>query len=213
MPSAPILNGSGDVTLDEAVFGAPFHPSLVHEAVRAEQAARRQGTHASRNRALISGGGIKPFRQKGTGRARQGTTRAPQMTGGAAVFGPSPRHYTFKVNRKERAAALRSALSVHAARGSVALFDVASFGEPKTKNGLKLLTGWGRKGATLLVLTDEQEIVSRSFRNLDKTRVLPVSEVGVADLIRAANLLLSQEALDAITERASRVPRRQSAGA
>lgn len=213
MPSAQILNGSGDVTLDEGVFGAPFHPSLVHEAVRAEQAARRQGTHASRNRALINGGGAKPFRQKGTGRARQGTNRAPQMTGGAAVFGPSPRHYTFKVNRKERAAALRSALSVHAARGSVALFDVASFGEPKTKNGLKLLTGWGRKGATLLVLTDEQEIVSRSFRNLDKTKVLPVSEVGVADLIRAANLLLSQEALDAITERASRVPRRQSAGA
>ncbi|RZL62671.1 MAG: 50S ribosomal protein L4, partial [Rhodococcus sp. (in: high G+C Gram-positive bacteria)] len=142
-----------------------------------------------------------------------GTNRAPQMTGGAAVFGPTPRHYTFKVNRKERAAALRSALSVHAARGSVALFDVASFGEPKTKNGLALLSGWGRKGYTLLVLTDEQEIVSRSFRNLDKTKVLPVSEVGVADLIRAANLLLSQEALDAITERASRVPRRQSAGA
>lgn len=213
MPSAPILNGKGDVALDEGVFGASFHPSLVHEAVRAEQAARRQGTHASRNRALINGGGAKPFRQKGTGRARQGTNRAPQMTGGAAVFGPSPRHYTFKVNRKERAAALRSALSVHAARGSVALFDVASFGEPKTKTGLKLLSGWGRKGYTLLVLTDEQEIVSRSFRNLEKTRVLPVSEVGVADLIRAANLLLSQEALDEITARASRVPRSQGAGA
>ena len=213
MPKAPILNGKGDVNLDDAVFGAEFHPSLVHEAVRAEQAARRQGTHASRNRALIRGGGIKPFRQKGTGRARQGTSRAPQHTGGAAVFGPQPRHYTFKVNRKERAAALRSALSVHGARSSVALFDVKPFDQPKTKKGLELLTGWGRKGATLVVLTDEQETVSRSFRNLDKVRVLPVSEVGVADLIRASNLLLSQESLDELTVRASKVPNRQGAGA
>jgi large subunit ribosomal protein L4 len=213
MPSAPILNGKGDVKLDDGVFGAEFHPSLVHEAVRAEQAARRQGTHASRNRALIRGGGIKPFRQKGTGRARQGTNRAPQMTGGAVVFGPTPRHYTFKVNRKERAAALRSALSVHGARSSVALFDVTSFDPPKTKKGLELLTGWGRKGATLIVLTDAQETVSRSFRNLDKVRVLPVSEVGVADLIRASNLLLSQESLDELTARASKVPNRQGAGA
>jgi large subunit ribosomal protein L4 len=213
MPDAPILGGKGTVALDDAVFAQPFHPSLVHETVRAEQAARRQGTHASRNRALIRGGGIKPFRQKGTGRARQGSTRAPQMTGGAAVFGPSPRHYTFKINRKERAAALRSALSVHAARGSVAVFDPAPFGTPSTKAGLKLLSSWDRKGATLLVLSDEQEFVSRSFRNLEKTRVLPVSQVGVADLIRAANLVLSQEALDAITARASRVPRSQGAGA
>ena len=213
MPSAPILNGKGDVKLDDAVFGAEFHPSLVHEAVRAEQAARRQGTHASRNRALIRGGGIKPFRQKGTGRARQGTNRAPQMTGGAAVFGPQPRHYTFKVNRKERAAALRSALSVHGARSSVALFDPTSFDPPKTKKGLELLSGWGRKGATLVVLSDSQELVSRSFRNLDKVRVLPVSEVGVADLIRASNLLLSQESLDELTTRASKVPNRQGAGA
>jgi len=213
MPDAPILGGKGTVALDDAVFAQPFHPSLVHETVRAEQAARRQGTHASRNRALIRGGGIKPFRQKGTGRARQGSIRAPQMTGGAAVFGPSPRHYTFKINRKERAAALRSALSVHAARGSVAVFDPSPFGKPSTKAGLKLLTSWNRKGATLLVLTDEQEFVSRSFRNLEKTRVLPVSQVGVADLIRAANLVLSQDALDAVTARASRVPRSQGAGA
>jgi large subunit ribosomal protein L4 len=213
MPDAPILGGKGTVALDDAVFAQPFHPSLVHETVRAEQAARRQGTHASRNRALIRGGGIKPFRQKGTGRARQGSTRAPQMTGGAAVFGPSPRHYTFKINRKERAAALRSALSVHAARGSVAVFDPAPFDKPSTKAGLSLLSSWDRKGATLLVLTDEQEFVSRSFRNLEKTRVLPVSQVGVADLIRAANLVLSQDALDAVTARASRVPRSQGAGA
>ena len=213
MPDAPILGGSRSVALDDAVFGAPFHPSLVHDTVRAEQAARRQGTHASRNRSLVSGGGAKPFRQKGTGRARQGSTRAPQMTGGGTVFGPQPRHYTFKINRKERAAALRSALSVHAARGSVALFDQSKFQTPSAKSGLALLSGWGRKGATLLVLADDQEIVSRSFRNLAKTRVLPVSEVGVADLIRAANLLLSQEALDAITARASRVPRQQEAGA
>lgn len=213
MPDAPILGGSGKVSLDESVFGAPFHGTLVHESVRAEQAARRQGTHASRNRALISGGGAKPFRQKGTGRARQGTTRAPQMTGGATVFGPSPRSYTFKINRKEKSAALRSALSVHAARGSIAAFDAGALSTPSTKAGLGLLEGWGRKGATLIVVADDQEVAAKSFRNLAKVRALPVSQVGVADLVRAANLVLSQEALDAITARAKRVPRQQEAGA
>ena len=213
MPDAPILGATGKASLDESVFGAPFHATLVHEAVRAEQAARRQGTHASRNRAVIRGGGAKPFRQKGTGRARQGTSRAPQMTGGAAVFGPSPRSYTFKINRKERAAALRSALSVHAARGSVAVFDAGKFDAPSTKAGLALLDQWGRKGTTLLVVSDDQVVASKSFRNLAKVRAIPVSQVGVADLIGAANLVLSQEALDAVTARAKRVPRQQEAGA
>src|SRR4051794_18399897 len=113
-PSAPVLGGSGTVELDEAVFGAPFNGPLVHEVVVAELAARRQGTHATRTRGMVRGGGAKPWRQKGTGRARAGTSRSPLWTGGGTVFGPSPRHYVVKVNRKARKAALRCALSIHA---------------------------------------------------------------------------------------------------
>ena len=112
-------------SLDDAAFAAKFNGPLVHETVRAELAARRQGTHATKTRGMVRGGGAKPWRQKGTGRARAGSSRSPIWTGGGTVFGPSPRHYTFKVNRKERRAAFRSALSIHAERGSLAVFDVA----------------------------------------------------------------------------------------
>src|SRR5436309_760723 len=125
MPKATILGGSKTLELDDEVFGVPFNGPLVHEVVLAELAARRRGTHATRNRALVSGGGAKPYRQKGTGRARQGSIRAPQFAGGGTVFGPSPRHYTVKVNRKARKAALRCALSVHAERSSLFGLDAA----------------------------------------------------------------------------------------
>jgi len=213
MADAPILGSTKKVSLNDAVFGQPFHSSLVHEAVRAEQAARRQGTHASRNRSAVSGGGAKPFRQKGTGRARQGSSRSAQMTGGGVVFGPTPRSYTFKVNRKERAAALRSSLSVHAARSSIAVLDAKPFDKPSTKQAFELLGKWGPQASTLIVLTDEQELTSRSFRNLDKVRVAPVSAVGVTDLIRASRLLITEDALEAITARALRVPRKQESAA
>src|SRR6201991_3961030 len=111
---APARGGGPAVTLDADVFEQPFNGPLVHEVVRAELAARRQGTHSTKTRGLVRGGGAKPWRQKGTGRARAGSSRSPVWTGGGIVFGPSPRNYTFKVNRKERRAALRSALSVHA---------------------------------------------------------------------------------------------------
>src|SRR5690349_24758334 len=130
MPSAKILGGSKKAKLDDAAFGATFNEALVHETVRAELNARRQGTHATKTRGEVSGGGAKPWRQKGTGRARAGSSRSPVWTGGGTVFGPRPRHYTVKVNRKARRAALRSALSVHADRGSIAVFDATSFGAP-----------------------------------------------------------------------------------
>ena len=122
MPDAPVLSSAGassapkTVKLDESAFGAAFHGPLVHQSVRAEQAARRRGTAATKTRAMVSGGGAKPWRQKGTGRARAGSSRSPLWTGGGVVFGPQPRSYTFKVNRKEQRAALRSALSLHAER-------------------------------------------------------------------------------------------------
>src|SRR5438128_10268901 len=120
MPEAPLLGAQGKVKLDEAAFGARFQEALVHQSVRAEQAARRSGTAATRTRGEVSGGGAKPWRQKGTGRARAGSSRSPLWTGGGIAFGPRPRSYTFKVNRKEQRAALRSALSLPAGPGPLA---------------------------------------------------------------------------------------------
>jgi large subunit ribosomal protein L4 len=202
MAEAPILGASAKATLDDAAFGAPFNGPLVHESVRAELAARRRGTHATKTRGKVRGGGAKPWRQKGTGRARAGSSRSPIWTGGGTIFGPSPRHYTFKVNRKERRAALRCALSVHADRGSIAVFDPAPFDTPSTKQAARLLAQSGLSVPTLVVLTDAQERASLSFRNLERISVLPVSMVGIADLIGAASVVCSQEALDALTARA-----------
>lgn len=204
MADAPILGAakSKKVALDGAAFGAAFNGPLVHESVRAELAARRRGTHATKTRGNVRGGGAKPWRQKGTGRARAGSSRSPIWTGGGTIFGPSPRRYTFKVNRKERRAALRSALSVHADRGSIAVFDPAPFDEPSTKQAASLLAGAGLGVPTLIVLADTQERAALSFRNLPRVSVLPVSMVGIADLIGAAAVVCSSEALDALTARA-----------
>jgi large subunit ribosomal protein L4 len=202
MADAPVLGAATKVSLDEVAFGAPFNGPLVHESVRAELAARRRGTHATKTRGNVRGGGAKPWRQKGTGRARAGSSRSPIWVGGGTIFGPSPRRYTFKVNRKERRAALRSALSVHADRGSIAVFDPAPFDAPSTKGAFGLLAESGLATPTLVVLTDAQERAALSFRNLERVSVLPVSMVGVADLIGAAAVVCSQEALDALTARA-----------
>ena len=152
MADAPILGGSGKLKLDADVWGAPFNGPLVHECVVAELAARRRGTHATKTRGMVRGGGAKPWRQKGTGRARAGSSRSPLWSGGGTVFGPSPRHYILKVNRKARRAALRSALSLHAERGSLFGLDAAAFDAPSTKQAAGLLAG-ARPGSTLVVLT------------------------------------------------------------
>lgn len=202
MPRAPRLGG-GDVTLDDAVFTAKFNGPLVHETVRAELNALRQGTAATKTRGNVRGGGAKPWRQKGTGRARAGSSRSPVWKGGGTVFGPSPRHYTFKVNRKARRAALRSALSVHADRGSIAVFDAASFDAPSTRQAQQLLTDWGQPLATLVLLDAEEANAGLSFRNLWRVLVMPVEDVGVADIIGAASLLVSESALEQLTARAN----------
>jgi large subunit ribosomal protein L4 len=204
MADAPILGGSGTATLDDKAFGADFNGGLVHESVRAELAARRQGTHATKTRGMVRGGGAKPWRQKGTGRARAGSSRSPIWTGGGTVFGPSPRRYTFKINKKEKRAALRSALSLHADRGSIAVFDTGAFDTPSTKQAVQLLAGWdAAQTPTLVVLTEAEAKVAYSFRNLERTSVLPADGVGVADLVGAAALLVSQGALDELTRRAT----------
>jgi large subunit ribosomal protein L4 len=210
MPSAPVLGSKDTVTLDDAVFGAPFNGPLVHELVVAELAARRQGTHATRTRGMVRGGGAKPWRQKGTGRARAGSSRSPLWTGGGTVFGPSPRHYTVKVNRKARRAALRSALSVHAERGSIAVVDAGAFDSPSTKQAVGLLDG-RRGGSLLVVLHDDDIVAAKSFRNLAGVAVLHVDDVGVADVVGAATLVASRAAIDALTERAARAGRDRNA--
>jgi large subunit ribosomal protein L4 len=203
MPDAPILGGTKKVKLDEAAFGTRFAGPLVHQSVRAEQAARRRGTAATKTRAMVSGGGAKPWRQKGTGRARAGSSRSPIWTGGGTVFGPQPRSYTFKVNRKEQRAALRSALSLHAERGSLAILDVAAFSAPKTSQAFDLLDDWNQPRPTLLVLSAEESDAALSFRNIDRVAVLKADGVGVTDLVGAASLLLSESALEALTARTS----------
>ncbi len=202
MPSAPKLGG-GEVVLDELAFTAKFNGPLVHETVRSELNALRQGTAATKTRGNVSGGGAKPWRQKGTGRARAGSSRSPIWKGGGTVFGPSPRHYTFKVNRKARRAALRSALSVQADRGSLAVFDATSFDAPSTKKAAQLLADWGQPNPTLVLLDGDEANAGLSFRNLERVLVLPVEDAGVADVIGAASLLISETALTQITARAT----------
>jgi len=201
MPDAPILGASKKVKLDEGAFGARFSGPLVHQSVRAEQAARRRGTASTKTRGKVSGGGAKPWRQKGTGRARAGSSRSPVWTGGGIAFGPHPRSYTFKVNRKEQRAALRSALSLHAERGSIAVLDAAAFDAPKTRQARELLDGWGQPRGTLIVLSASESNAALSFRNLERVAVLTPESVGVSDLLSAASLVVSESALEALTAR------------
>jgi large subunit ribosomal protein L4 len=170
--------------------------ALVHETVRAELNARRRGTASTLTRGKVRGGGAKPWRQKGTGRARAGSSRSPLWTGGGVTFGPSPRSYTLKVNRKARRAALRSALSERSGRGSVAVFDAGKFTEPSTAQAADLIDAWEAANKSVLVLLDaSEEAAGKSFRNIARVSVMPVSDAGVADVIGAASLLVSEAAL------------------
>jgi large subunit ribosomal protein L4 len=182
---------SGNVKLDEAVFGESFHEPLVHRAVTAELNARRRGTASTLTRGQVAMTGAKAWRQKGTGRARAGALSTPHRTGGGVAFGPKPRGYTVKVNRKERRRALRSALSVHAARGSLAAVDADAFSEPSAKQAAEAIEGFGERGRTLVVLVEGEEMAALSFRNLASVTVLRAPDVGVADVIGAARLVAS----------------------
>ena len=208
---AKLLGGkSGSVKLDKAAFGADFNGPLVHESVRAELAARRQGTHSTKTRGKVRGGGAKPWRQKGTGRARAGSSRSPIWTGGGTVFGPQPRHYTFKVNRKERRAALRSALSVHAERGTLHAIDPQPFVDEVSAKKAATLLGDLIGGSVLIILTEEHEKAALSFRNIARVSVLPAGGVGVVDVIGAAAIVASKEAIDELSDRANRTPSRRA---
>jgi large subunit ribosomal protein L4 len=197
-----IGGGSGSLTLDDAVFGESFHGPIVHEAVRAELAARRRGTASAKTRGEVAMTGAKAWRQKGTGRARVGALSTPNRVGGGVAFGPKPRGYTVKMNRKARRRALRAALSVHAERGSIAAVDPSKFDTPSTKAAAAALAGFEGDGTVLVVLTDGEETCLKSFRNLADVAVLHADQVGVADLIGAGRVVVSEAALARLTEKA-----------
>jgi large subunit ribosomal protein L4 len=203
MPRTAPKLGGGKVKLDATAFEATFNMPLVHESVRAELNARRRGTASTLTRGEVRGGGAKPWRQKGTGRARAGSSRSPIWKGGGTVFGPSPRGYTFKVNRKARRAALRAALSLHAERESLAVLDTGVFATPSTKQAAALLEDWGASVPTLVLLTAAEAEAGKSFRNIARVSVMPVGDAGVADVIGAASLLISEAALAEVTARAA----------
>jgi large subunit ribosomal protein L4 len=197
-----IGGGTGTLALDDSVFGESFHGSLVHETVRAELAAHRRGTASTQTRGEVSMTGAKAWRQKGTGRARVGALSTPNRKGGGVAFGPKPRAYTVKVNRKARRRALRAALSVHAERGSIAGVDPSNFDTPSTKAAAAAIGSLDGDGSVLVVLTDGEESCVKSFRNLREVSVMHVDDVGVADVIGHARLVLSEAALGRLTEKA-----------
>src|SRR6266851_5245488 len=202
----PLLDSAGkkakDVTLVESVFAAELKPHVVHETVRAEMNAARQGTRAAKSRGLVSGGRAKPWRQKGTGRARAGTTRAPQWTGGGVAFPPTPRDFDVKVNRKTRRSAMRGVLSQHAADGTLGVLDGSGFSEPSTRAAVELLAQWGQELPLVVVTKDEQNVV-KSFRNIDKVVVTTPGELEVAALVWARSVLVTENALELVKDKAT----------
>jgi large subunit ribosomal protein L4 len=201
-PKAPKLGGTGTVTLDEAVFAAEVKPHLVHETVRAELNARRAGTVATKSRGLVSGGRAKPWRQKGTGRARQGTIRAPQFTGGGHTFAKVPRQFIQKVNKKSAKAALRSALASHATEGTLAVVDAAKFDAPSTKQAKALVESWGKQAPLVVIALHEEENLRKSFRNLERVVIIGPSEIEVSAIVWARSLLVTEAALPLVQGKA-----------
>lgn len=204
MASIEVKNTSGkkvsDTELSASVFGIEPNMHAMHEVVRAQRAARRAGTHSTLTRGQVRGGGKKPWRQKGTGRARQGTIRAPQWAGGGTVFGPHPRSYAFKVPSKVVKLAMRSALSVKAADGELVVVDAFSFEKPCTKEAAAILKSLDLNGRITLVITDDDINTYLSFRNIPAVRVLAASEANTYDFIDNKALVFTSAALSRIEE-------------
>ncbi|MFL5852830.1 MAG: 50S ribosomal protein L4 [Gaiellaceae bacterium] len=202
-PKAPVLGSSKTVALEESVFATEMKPHLVHETVRAEQNDARAATRGGKSRGLVAGGRAKPWRQKGTGRARAGTTRAPHWTGGGMAFPPNNRNFGSKVNRKARKAALRGALSAHAQGGTLGVLEGSGFEAPSTKAALELLGSWDKESPVLVVAQPEEEALIKSFRNLDRVAVTVPAELEVQQVVWAGSLLVSEGALEQVQGRAS----------
>lgn len=206
MPTLDVVSAdnkkTGTVDLSSAVFEAPVKQHMIHAEVSRQLAKRRAGTHSTKNRSAVSGGGAKPWRQKGTGRARQGTTRAPQWAGGGAVFGPVPRSYEHSLNKKFRRAALRAALSHQLKEEAITVVDELSLDEFKTKRVLEILQGFGLgDGKVLIVIDGEDQILERSARNIPTVLVLRAVGLNVYDVLRHRKLVITRSAMAAIEAR------------
>jgi len=205
--SVPVLSATrtevGTVQVPAAVLGGPVRQYLLHEMVKSQRASQRAGTHATKTRGLVSGGGKKPWRQKGTGRARAGSSRSPIWVGGGTIFGPQPRSYAYRLPRGARRAALRSALAARYGEGKLLVIDGITLSEPKTKRMVEFLAGLGVSGTTLVVVGEPNEVVERAARNLPHVKVLLVGGLNVYDVLRHETLVLAQDALSAVSARLS----------
>ena len=189
----------GSMELNDAVFGTEINDHLVHMAVVQQLANKRQGTQSARTRSEVRGGGKKPWRQKGTGHARQGSTRAPQWTGGGVVFAPKPRSYSFKMNRKEKAAAICSALSSRVAENKIVVLENLDFSEIKTKNMVKVLENLKVKKA-LVVMGEKNEKVQLSARNIEGVRTALTNTINVYDILKYNTVIVTKAAVATIEE-------------
>lgn len=207
MPTVDMYNTErekvGSIDLDDAIFGAAVKPYLFHTVVRYQLAKRRAGTHASKTRAQVSGGGKKPFKQKGTGRARQGTTRAPHWRGGGVVHGPHPRSHAHDLPKKVRRAALRSALTKRLQDENLTVFDAFTMSQIKTRDFVKVMKAFAFDDL-LLVLSEKDDTLVRSARNVPGVTVLPVEGLNVYDVLKHKNLALTKDAVAGVVARLGR---------
>ena len=204
-PTAAVITGGAKAKLAADVFALPRNDALVHQVVTAELAARRQGTHSTKTRGEVSGGGKKPYRQKGTGRARQGSTRAPQFAGGGVVHGPKPRDYSERTPKKMIAAALRGALSDRARNDRIhAITEVVSGQTPSTKSAKDFLATVTENRKVLIVIGRSDEVSAKSVRNLPGVHVLSPDQLNTYDVLDADDVVFSVEALNAYIERSTK---------
>ena len=203
--SVPVVSQSraaaGSIEVPSAVLGGPVNEGLLHEMVKSQLASRRAGTHMTKTKGLVSGGGKKPWKQKGTGRARAGSSRSPIWAGGGTIFGPQPRDYSYQLPKSARKAALRSVLAARHGEGKLVVVDALKLAEPKTKQMVECLKGLGIEGSALVVTASPDEGLSRASRNLAKVKVLPVLGLNVYDVLKHQTLIITRDALEQLSAR------------
>ena len=193
-------NQVGDIELNENIFGVEMNAGLVHQAVVMQLASQRLGTHATKTRGMVRGGGRKPWKQKGTGRARSGSTRSPIWVGGGTVFGPSPRSYAFSMPRKQRRLAIMCALSDKVANGEFVVLDSINFEAPKTKEAVKMLQNFGVDKKALIITADYAENVEKSSRNIPGVKAINTTGLNVFDILNANKLFITKDAIARIEQ-------------
>ena len=203
--SVPVVSQSrgaaGQIEVPAAVLAGPVNEGLLHAMVKSQLASRRAGTHMTKTKGLVSGGGKKPWKQKGTGRARAGSSRSPIWAGGGTIFGPQPRSYAYQLPKSARKAALRSALAARHGEGKLVVVDALKLSEPKTKQMVECLSGLGVEGSALVVTSSPDEGLLRASRNLAKVKVLPLGGLHVYDVLKHATLVITRDALEQLATR------------